>query len=150
MSLTLTAARDEILSLINTAWTTNVVPLGYEALIFQDNTQPRPEDVDGSGNVKNWGRAAIQHIDGFQPTLVSDTGSRRFRRLGVVTVEIYSRQGLGFSTSDLATQAILDSMEGVTTAGGVIFTQVRPLELGATGPWVKVNVLAAIEYDEVK
>jgi len=150
MALTITEAVNEIMDVIFTAWTATVAPLGYETLLYEDNTQPRPEDVDINGDVPNWGRASVQHLDGFQPTLTSDTGTRRFRRLGQVTVEIYSRQGKGRSTSDIASQAILDSMEGKTTPGDVIFRRVRLIELGQTGPWFRVNVLASFEYDEVK
>lgn len=149
MPATITEAVDDMLGLLNTAWTASVVPLGFEALVFDDNPEARPLVEDISDNVPNWGRALVRHFTGFQPTLTSDTGTRRFRRLGAMTITVYARQDTGRRLLDPAVQAVMNALQGKCTTNGVIFRQVGLAEIGQDGVWFAANIVANFEYDQI-
>ena len=148
MPATITEAVDDMLGLLNTAWTTTVVPLGFVALVFDDNPEARPL-VESGGDVPNWGKALVRHFDGFQPTLTSDTGKRRFRRTGAMTISIYARQDTGRRLLDPAAQAVINALQGKCTTNGVLFREVRLAEVGQDGVWFAANIIANFEYDQI-
>jgi hypothetical protein len=93
----------------------------------------------------------VKHTTARQVTFGSP-GGRRFRNFGFVNVEIYSVAGLdGLTTGDARSQVAKDAFEGVSTAADEIeFRNVRIVEIGADGPWDRVDVIADFEYDTIK
>lgn len=142
-----TEAVNDIMDVVSTAWTASAVPLGFEPLLFEDNAQSVPKEVDGSGDLKQWGRAEIRHFTGFESALRRGAGLGRYTQLGQVVVRIYTRGGDGRRDSDTLAHAIQVALQGTCTTNGVIFRQVSGNEAGQSGPWFQVNVQANFEYD---
>lgn len=139
MTATRDQARDEIYAKFASAWATTELPTLYE-----DTAGETP--AEGA-----WCRITVAHTAAGQVTLGGETGNRRFRRYGIVTVQIFTPFNDGRVVADgLATVAV-DAFEGeVTSPGRVIFRNVRAIDVGPDGPWTQTNVLAEFEYDEVK
>lgn len=142
MSLTITSARDEILTLFRTTWlaaadSTNV-PLLW------DN---RAQDIPTSGS---FARVSVRHADGAQATLSGETGLQSHRLEGTVFVQVFTPTGDGLTTSDKLVEVAMSAFQGKRTAGGVWFRRVRAAEIGPDGAFFQVNVLADFEYDEVR
>ena len=97
----------------------------------------------------------IQHNEFTQATLggkPSQGGAgRRFRRNGVVTVQIFTPFGDGLTTSDPLVDLVIDALEGEETGSDRIeFKNVSANEVGHDGVWHQTNVTAEFEYDRVK
>ncbi len=143
MTATLIQARDEILTQFKTTWEGDVVSQDLPVL-YRDV----PQDIPSSGD---WARVTIQHNFGEQVTLSGETGARRFRQFGIVTVQIFTETGKGMELSDTLAMIAKTAYEGVTTLPGrVEFRRVRVNEVGQDGTWFQQNVLADFEYDEVR
>lgn len=142
MTATVAQARDEILTTVKTAWEDDVLSQGL-VMLWPDVAGDPPEN--GA-----WGRTTVIHTGGQQATLANHQGKRRFRRTGVVTVQLFTPVNDGQVLSDGLVAVVKDAFEGVTTASGVIFRDVTPVEMGKHGGWFQVNVQAGFEYDEVR
>lgn len=143
MTATVTQARDEMLTTFRTAWTAGP-PSSTLPVLYPDVSQ----EVPSSGA---WARVTVKHSYGEQATLSGETGQRRFRHTGIVTVQIFTPTGDGQVLSDQLVAIAKGAFEGVTTSPGrVMFRNVRVNEVGQQGQWFQVNVLADFEYDEVK
>lgn len=139
-------ARDEILVLFKAAWDAGPAPV--PPLIYTD----RPEDVPDSGA---WARVMVQHNLSSQATLGGKTslggGGQRFRRVGLVTVQIFTPSGGGLTQADSLVDLAVDAFEGESTGSDrVEFRDVRAVEAGHDGPWHQFNVFAEFMYDRVK
>lgn len=139
MSLTLTQARDEIMAVFKTAWDTT----GYQ-VFYTDQGGPGPSNRDP------WARALVQHNTGFEATLRGAEQTRRYRRLGLITVQLFTPAGDSLSSADTLGKLILDAFEGKATPGGVWFRNARYNEVGPDGDFYQCNVLVEFEYDEIK
>jgi len=135
-------ARDAILDHFTTEWNAQASP---PELRYDDRTQDLP-----SGDV-SWARVSVLHNTGRQNTM-GETGNRRFRKTGIVTVQIFTPFGDGLTESDILVKVAVDAFEGKSTGGGdtVDFTNVRSQEIGRDGYWYQTNVLAEFDYDAVK
>lgn len=139
----ITDARDEIISHFSTAWAAQPPPV--PALFYTDVTQELPDE-------DTWASIRVQHDDSDSATVGGETGNRRFRRIGTVTVEIRAlADNEGLSTADALAKVALDAFEGQKTAEDRIhFRNSRIQEVGHDGPWFQINVVSGFEYDEVK
>lgn len=141
MSLTITEARDEMLTLFKDAWeadvTTAAAPIVWTDAP-DDNNVPNPETND------IWCRATVIHTVGRNSAI----GNKLFDREGVVTIQIFTRYGAGLANNDLACKVALDAFQGKSTSGGVWFRNVTLNEIGHDGDWFQSNVLANFEYTE--
>jgi len=98
-----------------------------------------------------WARVDIKHNTSRKATLSNGVGMRRFRRTGLLTVQIFTPPGDGQVLSDQLTIIVKNAFEGVTTSPGrVMFRDVWLREVGQGGNFYQVNVLAEFEYDEVR
>ncbi len=139
----LTAARDAILTLFKVAWDAQTPPV--PKLLNDDVKDDLP------AGTFPWARIIVRHNTGFQATLAGETGNRRFRRLGLVTVQIFTPYGDGLDLNDALAKVAVDAFEGKSTAADeVLFRNVRSNEVGQDGNWFQTNVFAEFEYDEVK
>ena len=139
----ITQARDEIQAVFKTAWEADADSQNVTVL-YADTAQ----DVPTSGH---WARITVRHSDGRQATLSGEVGQRRFRKFGIVTVQVFTESGDGLVTSDTLTAVAESAFQGVTTnPGRVLFRNVRTVEVGQEGNWHQSNVLASFEYDEVR
>lgn len=142
MTATRTQAKDEILGTFKTAWDAGAESTGLTVLYW--NTK---SEVPTSGA---WARVTVRHAEGEQETLSNSAGSRRFGRVGTVTVQIFTPHNEGGTLSDQLVEIVEKAFMGVTTSPGrVIFRRVRSNEIGQDGQWFQVNVLADFEYSEI-
>jgi len=139
---TITAGRDAIYLQFETAWNAQTPPVPI--LLYDDKEFDLPD-----GDIP-WAFIMVRHVTGTQETL-GEIGGRRFRRKGIVTVQVRTPTGLGLSTNDIFSKIALDAFEGIETAPDqVIFRRARLQEVGNDGAWFLTNVMADFEYDEVK
>ena len=139
---TFVAARDEILTVFKTAWDAQAAPI--PPVVWGDVEGDPPRDATA------WAWARVLHQTSDQATL-GESGSRRFRRLGLVIITIYTKAGDGLVFSDFYSKLVVDAFEGKTSASGSVwFRNVRLNEFGQDGDWHVSTVMADFEYDEVK
>lgn len=141
---TIAEARDEILLHFRTAW-----DLGTSTrLLYDDKHRDVPDNAD-------WARVTVQHNITQQATVggritPGGGGGQRFRRFGIVTIQIFTVSGDGLTTSDVLVQLALNAFEGKRTGSDrVEFRNVRPNEIGQEGPWHQTNVIAEFVYDRL-
>ena len=149
MSLTFTAARDEILTVFKTAWDAGADTAG-KVVIYPDAKNQVPKTNDADSNPNLWARVSVIHDTGGQATL-GGIGNRLFRREGSVTVQVFTPIGTGLSIADRVYKIVVDAFEGKTSASGnVWFRNVRVNEIGPEGSWFQTNIIIDFEYDERK
>jgi hypothetical protein len=139
MSLTFAQARDEILALVKTAWDTTTF-----SMLWQDKPEEKP-----TGRTP-WARTTLRHTGGGQASLANIGGVHRFNRDGLITVQIFTPSGEGLSRAYDLCKVIADAFEGVTTVGGIWFTNTTLTEVGQEGDWFQINVTTQFTYDELK
>lgn len=141
-------ARDEILGLFNAAWTANAgaVNGGTVPQVAWPGVNAEVPDPEAAHV-----RVFLRHVDGRQVTF-GQVGQRRFNRKGLVTIQVFTpnakRTGLSLA-ENLATIA-RDAYEGIGTASGIWFRNVRIQEVGPDNGLYQMNVVAEFEYDELK
>lgn len=137
-------ARDAIASHFTDAWNAQAAPV--PELRYQDKYY-----TGLPAGTATWARLTIIHNLGQQVTLGA-VGNRRFRRFGIVTVQIFTPAGDGLTRADAMVKIAMDALEGATTDGGdtVDFRRARFNEVGEDGPWHQTNVTAEFEYDAVR
>ncbi len=138
---TMTEARDKVMLHFTTAWDaqSGTVPL----LLYDDRHRDLPANAP-------YARITMRHNVMDQRTL-GGVGNRRFRRFGVITVQVFTLSNQGLATADVFAKVALDAFEGNSTAPDEIhFRNSRINEVGEDGPWFQTNVLVDFDYDEIK
>ncbi len=136
------AAREIMQDTIHTAWIAQAEPV--PPMLYDNKKGEKPADGDP------YAKTFIRHVDAGQVTF-GGPGSRRFRKVGVITVQVFEPYGEGLTSSDQRAKIVSDALEGVSTAPDeVIFRNVRVVEVGLTGGWFQYNVVAEFEYDTIK
>lgn len=149
MSLpTFTTARDAIQGLFWAAWQLLAPAQNGGALpeVQWQGVEEEPADATAP-----FARVTIRHGTSRQSTF-GHTGARRFVRPGIVTVQVFSPISRGGGLTLAQNLAIIarDAFEGVGTADGIWFRNVRIQEIGLSGAWFQMNVTAEFEYDEMR
>lgn len=147
MSLTITQARDEMLTLLKTA----IAASSYADITihWQDILHPDASTAPGtSRNPDPFLRVEILHLGGGQVSLSQPRAL--YSRRGLIRVEIRAPQGVGMSTLDEIAQIVLDAYEGQSSPGGVWFRNAQVREMGADGIWTRSDVLIDFTYNERK
>ena len=137
MTLTITQARDEILTRFRTDW---VAAYPTAPILWADVTSPN--DLPNPETTPLWCRATAVHTGGGNDHI----GNKLFFRFGTVTIQIFTRYGSGLANNDLAAKVAIDAFQGKSTPGGVWFRGVTLNEIGQDGDWYQSNVLANFEY----
>lgn len=139
--LTQRTARSEISDLIVAAF-----PAGTYNIVWNNVAEDKvPAPVAGGGT---WLRVTINNDDEFQAAL-TDASLQRYTTVGTVVVQIFVPPGTGLRAADDAAIVAKNAFRGTRTPGGVTFENVRSREVGPSGGWFQVNVLATFTYDEV-
>lgn len=136
MTYTYDQAYDLMMALFKAAWDTT----GHE--IFWENVENKRE-TDNTA----FARIDISHSIGSQATLGGP--ARSFRRVGAITIRIYTQAGKGLQESYQLAKVAADAFEGKST-GGIWFRNVRINEVGRQGAYYQLNVVVDFEYDEIK
>lgn len=148
-SLTLTQARDEILTFFRTAWIANNESQNIP-LFFDDAHKAVPGTADSNEAPLPWARVTLRHGNFFQGSLSGSIGQRRFERNGILVIQIFTPLNDGLTTADKLSIIALNSLEGKNTTNGVWFRNVRVNEIGPDGNWFQTNIIAEFIYDEIK
>lgn len=143
---TIAEGRDLILDHFKTAWDAGTPPIPL--VLYDDRKLDLPPD-------DTYARVTVQHNVFEQRTLggkPSLGGSgRRFRRSGIIAIQIFTINDAGLTTSDALVDLIVDAFEGEDTSSDEVeFINVRANEVGHDGAWHQTNVLAEFRYDRVK
>lgn len=144
MSLTIATARDDALAVVKAAHDSNP-PFNTTLLIWTDTPSDGPPKP-GTDYV----RVLFRHVESTQISMADATSKRIFERVGLLTLQGFFAGADGQSVSDAWAQVMLDSLEGLRSTGGIIFRNVRPVEIGNDGDWYNMNVLAEFEWDRSK
>ena len=143
MTATLTQARDEMFKAFRDAWIADSASQQLPVLYPDTSDDPPKEGA--------WARVSINHGSSGQATLAGDSGQKRYRHTGFITVELYTPRGDGLVLNGELSIIVKHAFEGVATSPGhVTFYRVRVREVGPDGQWFHTNVLADFEYDEVR
>ena len=143
---TIADGRDEILLHFTTKWDAGTPPIPL--LFYDDKHRDLPPNAP-------YARITIKHNVFPQVTIgatVANGGNGvRFRRFGIVTVQVFELSGDGLTSSDVLVDLALDAFEGEKTGlDRVEFRNARANEIGQDGPWFQTNVIAEFTYDRVK
>jgi len=139
-------ARDEILGHFTTAWNAGVPPIPL--LLYDDKKRDLPANAP-------YARITIKHNISPQVTIgatVAQGGNGvRYRRFGIVTVQVFEVSGDGLTGADVLVDLALDAFEGEKTGlDRIEFRNANAEEIGEDGPWFHTNVTAEFVYDRVK
>jgi hypothetical protein len=139
-------ARDEMFTMLNTAWSTYALGVVGGTVLpeirWQGNDYPLPPDP-----TKAFAKATVLHMSAGQTAL----SGRRWDRSGAFIIQCFgpiSRKGLAIAEG--LAKIALDSVEGQSSPGGIWFRHCRLMEIGASNSWEQINVVADFLYDEVK
>lgn len=125
-----------------------VLPEVEWANIPREDSNGKPLKPLSEGN-KPWARVTTRHNGGEQRAF-GEPPNRRFRRMGVVIVQVFTPAGKrGLVTGDRLGNVALDAFEG-NMSGDVWFKNATQTEVGIDGAWYQVNVSAEFEYDVTK
>lgn len=143
---TIADGRDEVLLHFTTKWNAGTPPIPL--LLYDDKHRDLPDNAP-------YARITIKHNVFPQVTIgatVAKGGNGvRFRRFGIVTVQVFELSGDGLTSADILVDLALDAFEGEKTGlDRVEFRNARANEIGQDGPWFQTNVIAEFTYDRVK
>ena len=131
-------ARDALSVLLLAAWNTAT---SSAPLLFDNRNADRP-DIPSL-----FGRLNVQHVAGMQAAL----GASRFRRMGVVSVQVFVPLGSGTQLADQVAESLVEALEGVgpTTLDNLWLRNIGMREVGPDGTYHQVNVEADFTFDRV-
>lgn len=136
-------AANEILSVFKTAWDTT----GFNAVY--ENVREHGTHAIPATQVP-WARVRLVHADGGAASLSGALATKRYRRDGFLTVQVFVPSGEGLSRARQLAKIVMDAYDGASTPGGAWFRNARLNEVGPDGNWFQVNVLVDFTYDEIK
>jgi hypothetical protein len=135
---TIIDAADAIADCVLAVWGSK--PLAVPNVAFDE------KDLDASTDL--WARLRIVHADGNQSTLVANEGHKRFERTGTVFVQMFSPRGKGLKGAYDEAETMLSAFEGKRTPNDVWFRRCRIEEIGESGSWYQINVVAEFTYEQ--
>ena len=98
----------------------------------------------------NWVRLSVTHNDSQQRSLAGPlTGSRKFVRIGEITMQVFTPIDDGMLPNDVVVRAGRTLFEGVRFDGIRTFDAV-PNEIGPEGDYFQTNLDIAFDYEEQK
>lgn len=138
MAATYEQARDVLSAFVTTEWNTATTsaPLLYDNL-----------NADRPAVPSIFGRLNIQHVSGMLAAL----GASRFRRMGVLALQVFVPLGSSTQLADQVAQALVTALEGVgpATLENIWLRNIGMREVGPDGTYHQVNVEADFTFDRV-
>jgi hypothetical protein len=136
-----TQARDAIYGCLQTAMAASAyasVPIFY------------PDAVKDHPNGQETFLRAFVDLTTERQRSLGETGNRRFRVYGIVTVQVFTPYGDGQVTADLISGIVKGAFRGVNTGSDAItFRNTRVVDVGRDGTYLQTNVLSEFDYDEI-
>jgi hypothetical protein len=145
MTATPETARDDYYEKMSTAW----AAAGEDPTFIQYEDRPSKQKFPPPDDECAWVRLVFRHTFGQQTTLAPE-GSRRWRRSGVTTAQLFCPLGSSLRQPERLAKILNDAVEGVRTKTGMAFLNVRINEVGPVDHWFQTNIVAEFEYDEIK
>lgn len=139
MSATYEQAQDEMLELLRGSLPADF-PVHYqnvntEFVVPTDDTE--------------WARVMIRTATARTASLGNHNGRRRYEREGTLWIQLFTPAGIGLSRVYALAKILTDAFQAVRPRRCVAFRNVRMNEIGASGNFYQINVLADFSYDEV-
>lgn len=101
------------------------------------------------GSDAMWCELEIVHNDGYQATLATAAGKRRWQREGTGTVSMYvPRKDIDVRAAYNDADAIMQLYQGKRTESDVWFRRVR-VEEGNNTTWFELTVIFEFEYQQL-
>ena len=96
-------------------------------------------------------RFSIVHVAGASgPAGIESGAVKRFRRGGLVTVQVFTRGNSGLARSDELVEKALLFFEAEEPVAGAWYRDPSPAEAPGDGVWRQVNVTAALTYETLR
>jgi hypothetical protein len=147
----LTEARDTILNHFTTRWAVVDWDNVFDKL---DSPVPlvRYEDVKTSEptGADCWVWVSVRNAPNTRQVTVGQANGRRFRREGLVTVQVFGPIGQGLKYNDLIANVVEGIFKGKSTGDDTVqFLSTSVVDIGESGSWAQTNVSAVFTYDMV-
>lgn len=151
------SATDAILSTLKVYWDANAAAFngGIEPILVYEANEPdlktHPRETGTA-----WARAVIRHNGSYKVSLVGVTGAARYRRTGLVWVQIFvpATSGMAYTTVQrlaiVCQKAYEGKRSGPTLPGDVLFTNATILDRPLDGSWVRADCKISFYWDETK
>lgn len=140
--MNLDQAESDIRKFFDAAWTVAFPVPNTPVISWPDIEFTIPE-------AQTWVRFNCQENDGRQVSM-GDPGNNRFRRFGIVTIQVFEPQGNTGKDARVKAAAARDLFTGAQTTGGVTFYDVYARQIGNDGNgYYQINVFAPFWYDEI-
>lgn len=136
-SLTFEEARDEMFTLLKTAWDTTGYTVKWPGVAFE---KPDPQAP--------WAEVVFHHLAGNQAAFGS--GVRVYERRGSILFRVNVPMGEGFTRAYQLAKVVADAIEGNATPGGVWFRETSIREGDEVGGYERITVETIFVYTEVK
>jgi hypothetical protein len=105
-------------------------------------------DMVFDNSADSWVRFNILHSAGYQATMGSPS-SNRFERQGIITIQVFTKQGENSVPAITLANEILKLYEGVENSG-ILYYDAFVKEIGDDGRgWYQINVLTGFKYSEI-
>lgn len=137
--MTLNEATEAIYLQFATGWAAS----SYSAIPYRFENESNVEGESG------WLRVSVRELDSRQETMASP-GDRRFRRTGVIQVQIFAPIDQGAKTSNLWAEQVRTIFEGVSFGDGVNSYSSAVRFVGADERWHNVLSESFFEYHSIK
>lgn len=105
-----------------------------------------PDSEQDIGSATEFLEVEIQHLDGRQASLASDTGLRKYSESGLLNLAINTQLASANLRCYTVADAILLALRQAKISG-MIIRNCRKREAGPDGAFTKVYVIAGFEYE---
>lgn len=126
----------------------DAVPLTLVFEPTEPDMAPHPKDSDAA-----WARAVVRHADAHKATLASASGSSRYRRQGMLWVQIFvpAHSAKDWTKSQRLAMIVQAGFEGTRTPGdGVLFVTSSIIEVPRDGAYFRFDVKVTFYWDQIR
>lgn len=108
------------------------------------------EDLPGDVPVTEtpWAKVLVQHTSGQLSSLGGGKVLRKWRRDGVIVVQVFAPAGQGKTLAVSLGQVVVDAYQNANTE--IHYRNVQLVESGTDGAFYRVDIYANFEYDDVR
>ncbi len=132
--MTADQANDEILAVFKAAWDTTGLGVTYT-----DVPAEKPNSEVG------WARVTVIHEDGGQSGF-SPTEVKKYTNTGMVATQVFGPKGDGGAEARRLAQLVLVAYS--QARGSVWYRKQHIKDVGSSGSWHQINIIAHFTYDD--
>lgn len=154
MALTYESAVDAILGRLKTRWDADTPALVSSAdpvtLVYEQEEQdlkPHPRDT-----AVPWARAVVRHFNAAKVTLNCEAGTARYRRMGLVWVQVFVPSTMGAPGWTLAQKLAMTAQKAYEGQRelGVVFTDSIIIEKPKDGALFSFDIKTSFYWDQIR